>query len=118
VLTNRVVRGYVVLLAGLIAFFARRLLAGDALWPPGLMDAEILSDAEMWIIISTAMLIGPSVALGRIRAMLIALPFSLPPIMLYLTFYPLLVVFLMLAMIPWLVHAALGSWMPDRRETG
>jgi hypothetical protein len=72
----------------------------------------------MWIVISTALLIGPAVALGRLRAMLIALPFSLPPVMLYLTFYPLLIVFLLLAMVPWLVHAALSAWMPEqRRET-
>lgn len=115
---HRVTRGYMVLIAGLIAFFGRRLLAGDALWSPGMLDAEILSETEMWIVISTALLIGPAVALGRLRAMLIALPFSLPPVMLYLTFYPLLIVFLMLAMVPWLVHAALSAWMPEqRRET-
>jgi hypothetical protein len=83
-----------------------------------MLDAEILSETEMWIVISTALLIGPAVALGRLRAMLIALPFSLPPVMLYLTFYPLLIVFLLLAMVPWLVHAALSAWMPEqRRET-
>ncbi|ABQ92240.1 MULTISPECIES: hypothetical protein [unclassified Roseiflexus] len=115
---HRVTRGYMVLIAGLIAFFGRRLLAGDALWSPGMLDAEILSETEMWIVISTALLIGPAVALGRLRAMLIALPFSLPPVMLYLTFYPLLIVFLLLAMVPWLVHAALSAWMPEqRRET-
>lgn len=113
-LTNRVVRGYVVLIAGLIAFFGRRMLAGDGLWPPGLMDAEILSETEMWIVITTALLIGPAVALGRVRAMIIAIPFALPPLMLYLTFYPLLIVFVMLAMVPWMVHAALNAWMPDR----
>ncbi|ABU59367.1 MULTISPECIES: hypothetical protein [Roseiflexus] len=113
---HRVTRGYLVLIAGLIAFFGRRLLAGDALWPPGLMHAEILSDTEMWIVIFTALMIGPAVALGRLRAMVIALPFSLPPIMLYLTFYPLLIVFLLLAMVPWLVHAALSSWMPERQQ--
>ncbi len=113
---HRVTRGYLVVIAGLIAFFGRRLLAGDALWPPGLMDAEILSETEMWIVISTALMIGPAVALGRLRAILIALPFSLPPIMLYLTFYPLLIVFLLLAMIPWLVHAALSSWLPERQQ--
>jgi len=73
---HRVTRGYMVLIAGLIAFFGRRLLAGDALWSPGMLDAEILSETEMWIVISTALLIGPAVALGRLRAMLIALPFS------------------------------------------
>ena len=115
---HRVTRGYMVLIAGLIAFFGRRLLAGDALWSPGMLDAEILSETEMWIVISTALLIGPAVALGRLRAMLIALPFSLPPVMLYLTFYPLLIVFLLLAMVPWLVHAALSAWMPEQqRET-
>ncbi len=115
---HRVTRGYMVLIAGLVAFFGRRLLAGDALWSPGMLDAEILSETEMWIVISTALLIGPAVALGRLRAMLIALPFSLPPVMLYLTFYPLLIVFLLLAMVPWLVHAALSAWMPEpRRET-
>ncbi|WP_448546077.1 hypothetical protein [Roseiflexus sp.] len=114
--THRVTRGYVVLIAGLIAFFGRRLLAGDALWSPGMLDAEILSETEMWIVISTALLIGPAVALGRLRAMLIALPFSLPPVMLYLTYYPLLIVFLLLAMVPWLVHAALSAWMPEQRQ--
>lgn len=113
---HRVTRGYVVLIAGLIAFFGRRLLAGDTLWPPGMLDAEILSETEMWIVISTALLIGPAVALGRLRAMLIALPFSLPPIMLYLTFYPLLIIFLLLAMVPWLVHAALSAWMPAQQH--
>ncbi len=115
-LVHRVARGYLVLIAGLIAFFGRRLLAGDALWPPQLMGAEILSETEMWIVISTALMIGPAVALGRVRAILIALPFSLPPVMLYLTFYPLLIVFLLLAMVPWLVHAALSSWMPERQQ--
>jgi hypothetical protein len=114
--THRVTRGYMVLIAGLIAFFGRRLLAGDALWSPGMLDAEILSETEMWIVISTALLIGPAVALGRLRAMLIALPFSLPPVMLYLTYYPLLIVFLLLAMVPWLVHAALSAWMPEQRQ--
>lgn len=113
---HRVTRGYLVLIAGLIAFFGRRLLAGDALWPPGLMHAEILSEAEMWIVISTALLIGPAVALGRLRAILIALPFALPPIMLYITFYPLLIVFVLLAMVPWLMHAALSAWMPERQR--
>ncbi len=113
---HRVTRGYMVLIAGLVAFFGRRLLAGDALWSPGMLDAEILSETEMWIVISTALLIGPAVALGRLRATLIALPFSLPPVMLYLTFYPLLIVFLLLAMVPWLVHAALSAWMPEQRR--
>ncbi len=113
---HRVTRGYMVLIAGLVAFFGRRLLAGDALWSPGMLDAEILSETEMWIVISTALLIGPAVALGCLRATLIALPFSLPPVMLYLTFYPLLIVFLLLAMVPWLVHAALSAWMPEQRR--
>ncbi|MEN9938590.1 MAG: hypothetical protein RLZZ387_5169 [Chloroflexota bacterium] len=113
-LQNRVVRGYVVLLAGLLVFFGRRLLAGESLLGDSMMGAEIRSEAEIWIVVVTAALTTQAVALGRARAMLIALPFALPPLMLYITFYPTVIVFLMLLMLPWLVHAALGAWLPEQ----
>jgi hypothetical protein len=112
-LQNRVVRGYLVLLAGVLVFFGRRLLAGEALLPAAPMAAEIRSTTEIWIVVITAALVTQAVALGRLRAMLIALPFALPPLMLYLTFYPTLIVFMMLLLLPLLVHAALQAWLPQ-----
>jgi hypothetical protein len=111
-LGHRVTRGYFVLIAGLAAFFARRALAGEPLWSAELMGAEIRGDTELWIVVMTTVLITQAVAAGRLRAMLIALPFALPPLMLFLTFYPTVIVLMMLAMLPWLIHAALSSWMP------
>lgn len=115
-LQNRVVRGYLALLAGVVAFFARRAAAGEALFPEQIMGAEIRSELEIGIVVVTAVLITQAVAAGRLRAMLVSLPFALPPLMLYITFYPTLIVFLMLAMLPWLVHAALSAWMPTQAQ--
>jgi hypothetical protein len=110
------IRGYGVLVLGMLVFFVRRLLAGDPLLPDEPMAAQILSDVELWIVICTAFLIGPIVAFGRPRAMLIAAPFAIPPVLLYLTFYPLLIVFLMLLLLPVLVYAAVNAWMPVRQR--
>nr|PZN21875.1 MAG: hypothetical protein DIU80_18550 [Chloroflexota bacterium] len=112
-LLNRVTRGYLMLLAGAIAFFGRRLLAGEPLLPPAPMAAEIRSETELWIVVATAALMTQAVALGRLRGMLIALPFAIPPLLLYLTFYPTLIVAMMLLLLPLMVHAALGAWMPQ-----
>jgi hypothetical protein len=115
---HRVVRGYVMLLAGAFAFFGRRVLAGEALLPPVAMGAEIRSEVELWIVVATAVLMTQAVALGRMRAMLIALPFAIPPVLLYITFYPLLIVLMMLLLLPLMVHAALGAWLPDSPRAG
>lgn len=113
-LHNRIVRGYLALLIGVLAFFGRRLLAGEAPLPETAMAAEIRSEAEIWIVAITAVLITQAVAIGRPRGMLIALPFAIPPLLLYFTFYPTLIVLMMLALLPVLVHAALGAWLPER----
>lgn len=113
-LQHRVARGYLTLLVGTVVFFTRRLLAGEALLPDAAMASEIRSEAELWIVVVTAALITQAVALGRPRGMLIALPFALPPLLLYITFYPTLIVLLMLLMLPVLVHAALLSWLPQQ----
>jgi hypothetical protein len=113
-LQSRPVRGYLVLCAGLLAFIGLRLATGAPLLESDPHYAHIASDVEPQMIVVIAILTGIAVGWGSLRGILIAVAFILPPLLLYFTFYPLWIIFLMFLMVPMLGYAALRSWLPEQ----
>jgi uncharacterized membrane protein len=111
----RAVRGYIVLIAGAAIFIALRLAAGAPLMESDPNYAHIASEVEPQLLVFTLALMGIAVGWGSLRGILIATAFSLPPLLLYFTFYPLWIIFLMLLMVPMLGYAALRSWLPSQK---
>jgi hypothetical protein len=112
---SRAVRGYAVLLIGVVLFIGLRLATGAALLESDPNYAHIASEVEPQLIVVTLVLVGVAVGWGSVRGILIATAFTLPPLMLYFTFYPLWIILLMLLMVPMLGYAALRSWLPPKK---
>ena len=124
----RIVRAYIVLALGLIAFFVRPNVAPDTYDRDGsaFMDATAtralgcLSQGEQdvcgepYIVIGTALLMALAVGGLHLRASLISLGFTFPPLLIYATVYPIWIVLMMMLLMPLMAHAALNTWIPER----
>ncbi len=129
-LHHRLVRGYAVLLLGIVLFFARPIFAPDSL------DGEPFTGAvatrvfgcvtgaerqlctEPLIVLGTALVMGLALGWGSLRGLLIAVAFAVPPLLLYITFYPIWIVLIMLLLVPAMAHAALNTWLPAASRSG
>jgi hypothetical protein len=111
-LAIRPVRGYIVLIIGIVIFIGIRLITGAAIWESDPRYLHIANELEPQLLIATAFVSAAVVGLGSFRGVLIACAFAIPPIMIYFTFYPLWIVAIMLFMVPILAYAALRSWLP------
>ena len=112
----RPVRGYLVLLIGAAIFIGLRVALGAPLMPDDSNYAHIAHDAEPQLVVVTALLIGIAIGFSSgLRGVLIATAFSIPPLMIYFTFYPLWIVLCMFLLVPMLAHTALGAWLPAGR---
>ncbi|MCU0493149.1 MAG: hypothetical protein MUD01_16310 [Chloroflexaceae bacterium] len=124
--THRLVRGYVVLVLGVLLFFGRTFFVPDAADPAPFTGDWLSAVAlrpvacfagepvctEVFIVVGTALLIGLLMGIGNLRAVLIATAFALPPLMIYITAYPIWIVLIMLLLMPLMAHAALNAWLP------
>jgi hypothetical protein len=128
----RLIRAFIILALGLVVFFCRPLFAADDFDRDGtpMVDAALsrvygcISGAERnlcaepIIVIGTTVLMAIVTAAGRPRAMLIALAFTFPPLLIYMTLYPIWIVLGMIVLMPLMTHAALNSWLPSASKAG
>jgi hypothetical protein len=131
-LPPRLIRAFVVLAIGLVLFFTRPIWAFDDIDREGLsrVDAALSRVygcisagerqlcAEPLVVIITTIVMALAVSAGRPRATLIALAFTFPPLLIYLTLYPIWIVLGMLILMPLMTHAALNTWLPEASKAG